>query len=657
LRAPLIRVSGGSGSITGSVVQGTVLENNTREGLRIAPQIAQVTQNSSYSQNHAFGSAAGGTDSGREVAIPSTVQVERIVSQASPITAVDTELPKVEGEVVTEHRPLRSWSHEWSSQSGLSMQQATAFIAIVTAVATSGWGVGLASSLGIGSQTGVAMLTAATSGTMARFTSSTYANNGDVFAGLRDVVSEHSLKAIAVDCLTAGLLNKCTAGLGIPSAAAATKTLGERLSQNMLQAAIRSGLQIAIEGADPIQALTHNFISGAVNTGIGFCAQEIGVAREDLGYVGHKLFHAVLGAVGGQILHKDAASGAVGALSAEVLADFMRDDLDSCLATLYVEERAKGPVDSGRMHDRYMEEINKIKDLSSRGAAATALCVGADVNAAYGAARNAVDNNFVVCAAALFGPELAATWCVLAALTYKIALEYKNKGAQASVDVLAQEGYVEKRVSGGQTVYRLEGVEYTSVTDLWKVCLLTMPSLRNMLYSVMGMDMKPEDAQWIDQGVTPAPSGPRILSTPPAEPSAPLPGTPIQEPTRPETGGFAPHDGPDTSILTKKSTDGAPGASRGIETPRGMWEVKRYDKVAEHPVFGKFYKTTGKNEWWTKDNAQHGGSVWKMFRKVGEELKWKMDVDRYGDQIDKNKGDVGKTIPWKEFSVKGEKSK
>jgi hypothetical protein len=54
------------------------------------------------------------------------------------------------------------------------------------------------------------------------------------------------------------------------------------------------------------------------------------------------------------------------------------------------------------------------------------LVAGADVNAAYGAGRTAVTNNFAPCAALLFTPQIAATWCVLAALTYKIALEYQK---------------------------------------------------------------------------------------------------------------------------------------------------------------------------------------------------------------------------------------
>jgi hypothetical protein len=54
-----------------------------------------------------------------------------------------------------------------------------------------------------------------------------------------------------------------------------------------------------------------------------------------------------------------------------------------------------------------------------------------------------------------------------------------------------------------------------------------------------------------------------------------------------------------------------------------------------------------------KDNAGHGGSVWKVFDETSKSLEWKADADRYGDFIvGKHKGPTGTSIPFSELSCR-----
>jgi len=103
--------------------------------------------------------------------------------------------------------------------------------------------------------------------------------------------------------------------------------------------------------------------------------------------------------------------------------------------------------------------------------------------------------------------------------------------------------------------------------------------------------------------------------------------------------GFSAYDGPDASVLEK-----------GVASKE--WEIKRYDKVAEHSKFGKIYRDPTTAQWWAKDLAGHGGSVWKVFKETATGLEWIADADKQGDYVDKNRGEIGRFIPWKQLSAK-----
>ncbi len=142
--------------------------------------------------------------------------------------------------------------------------------------------------------------------------------------------------------------------------------------------------------------------------------------------------------------------------------------------------------------------------------------------------------------------------------------------------------------------------------------------------------------------VTPLPTEEKKASVetfPQAEPSkASILATPIHPQQQKEQEGFKKYDGPEEFVLLNE---------------RGIWEVKRYDKVAEHTSFGKFYRDPNTNRWWSKDKAGHGGSAWKVFKETATGLKWEMDTDKYGDEMEeKHKSETGTFIPWQELNIK-----
>jgi hypothetical protein len=85
---------------------------------------------------------------------------------------------------------------------------------------------------------------------------------------------------------------------------------------------------------------------------------------------------------------------------------------------------------------------------------------------------------------------------------------------------------------------------------------------------------------------------------------------------------------------------------------RGLWNLtsEGASRVMSHSRFGKFFQSKPDGLWWAVDNAEHGGSAFKVFKETGKGLEWYRDADRYGDFIiGKHKGPTGLFIPWKEL--------
>ncbi|MFK0313326.1 RHS repeat-associated core domain-containing protein [Pseudomonas sp. NPDC090233] len=89
---------------------------------------------------------------------------------------------------------------------------------------------------------------------------------------------------------------------------------------------------------------------------------------------------------------------------------------------------------------------------------------------------------------------------------------------------------------------------------------------------------------------------------------------------------------------------------------RNAWEIKRYDRVCEALLNGtkvKYYRDPVRNNWWSRDTENHGGSAWKVMNQHGSELIHIRDADIYGDYMTKkHKGQTGARI-----SMKGMKCK
>lgn len=86
---------------------------------------------------------------------------------------------------------------------------------------------------------------------------------------------------------------------------------------------------------------------------------------------------------------------------------------------------------------------------------------------------------------------------------------------------------------------------------------------------------------------------------------------------------------------------------------RGIWKITQEgtERAVRHRRFGRFSKSKSDGLWWSRDQAGHGGSKWKVFEETADGLKWRADADEFGDFITgKHKSEVGQLMPWSQLN-------
>jgi filamentous hemagglutinin len=306
--------------------------------------------------------------------------------------------PKVNWQAVSEAH--QNWNYKSEGLTGAG----AALLSLAVAVATSGWGAALTSTMGLAAD---GMAAAAVQGGFASLCSQAavgLANNkGDVLATLQGLASDQGIRALASSMLTASLTSGAMdwAGLKPPTTAnaegAATDgaaagqqaaAAAEKSWQTMAEtAAISGGVQAtvgtAIYGGNLGQNLLNGLRGAAVDELGADLATKIGTAYKDgkIDDAAHLIAHAALGGAMAAADGKDAASGALGAVVGEITADELSRVLKEKLQT-------------GDITPKDVESwIGRGVDLSKLTAGLAAAVVGDDVNTAARTGGNAAKNN------------------------------------------------------------------------------------------------------------------------------------------------------------------------------------------------------------------------------------------------------------------------
>jgi len=460
----------------------------------------------------------------------------------------------------------------------------------VTAIATQGWGVALAGEIGITSAFAQGCLSGTISGLSSSVVAGTYSHHGNILGALEDTVSSQALRSLAVSALTAGAMGHAKLAQG--------PDFIDHLKKSTLQAALNTGLKIAIEGADPGAALRQGLLSAGVNTLSGWGASEIGLKRSSLDYTSHKLLHGIVGAVSGQILYKDAFSGALGAVASEVFAEAMQKDGKRRLLELFVEAAEKGPVDPKKVQKTFDQEVEDVKAWARIGASGLALAVGGDVTAAHSTAQNALDHNFAVALALEALPAMALLG-TLGVITYEVVKLYQEKGWHQACQKLVQEGYITEVYDEQKgTVYGVKERFVGSLKEAWVLALESVPLLQDMFAALKTMAFPEPQAPL--PGFEEHKEGAKSFTTPAADTPTPLPGMEAHTTTTTTTEGFGAYDGQDMRILDRGQLP--------KDLPAGTWlpPEEALDKVPDSLGMGQ---TIRKGDGWRWQHKHGENSI------------------------------------------------
>ncbi|WP_346288597.1 DUF637 domain-containing protein [Zoogloea sp.] len=317
---------------------------------------------------------------------PVTIQAPKIVVQL-PEGEFKTQFEKLSSQPGQEwllqlaDRPDVDWqqvalAHEkWDYQhSGLTAEAALVIAIVVAIVMPAGAGAsltGTSGALGAAANAGLTALAA-------QATISAINNKGDLGKILSDLGSEESIRSLATTMVTAGALNALAGQISFTNADGTLTKLSEisaksdfvaQLGKNAINNTLSALIDTSINGGDLGDKIGRGLFLGAVDAAGASAANWVG----DLDGFSNKVGHLIVGCAMGAAKSGDCASGAVGGLVGELVAEW------------YGGSRA--PVNA--------TEASELVQIARLFGALTNTVIGGDAQVGADAAGNAAQNNWL----------------------------------------------------------------------------------------------------------------------------------------------------------------------------------------------------------------------------------------------------------------------
>ena len=321
---------------------------------------------------------------------------------------------------------------------------------------------------------------------------------GDFGLAAKRIASTETLKQVAIAAATAGLTSGLNQGLdkfGLPDVKKAD-TLLQRFEYVAPREFSRAALLTVIaacSGQDIQSSAMQNLRQATAGTlGIA-CASQIGndYGQGNMHPVTHKLLHTGVGGITGAIVNgKDGAiAGATGALIAETIADAFAPERPTYEAIVDLQAQKGSPLTDkefihywNHQNAEYMQHVSNAATAGKMTATVAALLARQDISTANFTATTAVDNNFLVLAAAgLIAADVAYT-------AYNIYNAFEQGGFDAGLKQLGIEvicygaGCAVGHVAG-TVAYKVGSVVYPTVEAALHVAVDKTPGLKVALGS------------------------------------------------------------------------------------------------------------------------------------------------------------------------------
>jgi hypothetical protein len=399
-----------------ALVQGTDIRCkllvNEATNLEIGPTIIPIQQFASQTMTYLNTWKNTKITQGGTELVNSTLDAETIKTQ-NAIKLINIELTEgtnIQGPISYSTVYPTTWYSETNSSSYIEPEQAMTFAAIVINI-------------------GITFLLPGSSvivSSLLRQVLTKFAMTGDIQNAIQSAKAETVVKDLISDYIIKSL--NFTPSIPLP----------KYIQDSIITNSITTCINIIDGDMNCEDAIKKGIISCAVDIAAKKACMEIGDLRKkkQIDYVSHKFIHGIVGGLSTQILHKDFASGFVGASVVEVLAEHVYATASSDIQNIIEECYQQGISPQGRI-DEYCKDIETKLVLTQIGTLATSLLLGCKVSASYQSALTALNNNAIPCI--IFGLVTLISAINTASEFNRI---YEEEGVDSAINYLILHGVV-----------------------------------------------------------------------------------------------------------------------------------------------------------------------------------------------------------------------
>lgn len=502
-------------------------------------------------------------------------------------------------------------------------------------------------------------------------------NKGDISKTLKDMASSDTIRNMATAALTAGLTAKF--GLNTSTDYDFSTNLAKGIGKGVSDAAVNA----AINGVSFEEALKNSLRGALVDS---LAAEAFGDVIKDIdgedfaSNFAHKLAAGGLGCITASAKKQNCNAGALGSIIGESIADY------------YITEEMQTLINADLMPDKYINDLNnKIKMVTGTIALIAGVDVDSSVNSAIFAAENNTYNKNAE--AVELNESVLKVYAALTGIVLRpIAIaQFYTEYNKATTNAERQKILVNAGID--LTVAKVLAIKFTKISSCFVAGTLieTIDGLRAIETIKQGDLVWSRHEETLEYGYRPVVDtvsfdNKEIYEVVVRDNDGKLETyqTTEEHPFWVVDTGWLPASLLQIGMTLVNRNDEAVLTVIGQTKLDKMdtvynFEVEEFhtyhigtfgtwvhnacvwsmskagtEKVMQHATFGKFYKSKSDGLWWSKDNANHGGSEWKVFEETSKGLVWKADADKYGNFIiGKHKGDTGTFINWK--TLKGGK--
>ena len=411
IQAPVVQLIGKDARINANV-QAKELSDETENGAQFVAKVAQMLCSSQSLSSSPFINVDAGFSAGYEVMIPPMLMVEKIIRTRETgqmlfeSAVLDKSRTEIIGKYVETTYQLKRWQVSWCRVDQLIPNEALVVIAIGIVLVTQGMGAELLGPLlkGVGMQlttTGAAMVNAGFT-TICSSTSTSFLRTGDPIAAITQLASGDQLKALVFNMASAGLCAQLGDMLKINMKPEA-KSLINHVKEQTLRTTVDTLLNVALNDVPLDKALGIGSVQIPLRALAAYASNQISGLYLDK--IARGAAQAIIGGIAGLAVDPSTShgaglrgfvSGAVGALTAETLGNFLLDDAKEISRCATERLRSTGKKHPVTVQQAIEKEVRYRSNLVKILTASVATVAKQNVPAAMAGANNVVDNDLAL---------------------------------------------------------------------------------------------------------------------------------------------------------------------------------------------------------------------------------------------------------------------